>query len=115
MAFFNFTRLGLALRATSENPAGARLVGINIDRMRSLGWLLSTGLGTLAGMLMAPVTLLWPGFMFGVFLYAMAAATAGGLASPPGTVAAALIIGVAENLLGTYTPAAWLGPEMSCP
>jgi len=53
--------------------------------------------------------------MLPIFLYASAAAMLGGLTSAPGAVVGGFIIGVGENLLGTYTPAKWLGPEMKLP
>jgi len=112
---FNYTKLGLAMRATAQNPLASRLMGINVGRMLTLGWGLSAAVGGLAGMLIAPITALHPGFMLAVLLYAFAAAVLGGLNSPPGAILGGFIIGVAENLLGTYTPEEWLGPEMKLP
>jgi branched-chain amino acid transport system permease protein len=103
------------MRASAQNPLASRLMGINVGRMLTLGWGLSAAVGGLAGMLIAPITFLHPGFMLVVLLYAFAAAVLGGLNSPPGAVLGGFIIGVAENLLGTYTPESWLGPEMKLP
>jgi branched-chain amino acid transport system permease protein len=50
-----------------------------------------------------------------VLLYAFAAAVLGGLDSPPGAIVGGFLIGVVENLFGTYTPADWLGAEMKLP
>ncbi len=113
-ALFNYTRLGLAMRATAQNPTAARLMGINVGNMLTLGWALSAGLGGLAGALIAPITFLHPAFMLSVLLYAFAAAVLGGLNSVPGAVVGGFAIGVVENLLGTYTPD-WLGAEMKLP
>jgi branched-chain amino acid transport system permease protein len=113
--FFNHTKIGLAMRATAQNPEASRLMGIDVGRMLTLGWALSAAVGALAGMLIAPITFLHPGFMLGVLLFAFAAAVLGGLNSPPGAIVGGLFIGIAENLLGTYTPKEWLGPEMSLP
>jgi branched-chain amino acid transport system permease protein len=112
---FNYTKVGLAMRATAQNPVASRLMGIDVGRMLTLGWALSAAVGGLAGMLIAPITFLHPGFMLGVLLFAFAAAVLGGLNSPPGAIVGGFFIGVAENLLGTYTPKEWLGPEMSLP
>ncbi|MDT7943618.1 MAG: branched-chain amino acid ABC transporter permease [Dehalococcoidia bacterium] len=112
---FSRTKVGLAMRATAQNPLASRLMGINVGRMLTLGWALSAALGGLAGALIAPITFLHPGFMLPIFLYASAAAVLGGLTSAPGAVVGGFIIGVGENLLGTYTPAKWLGPEMKLP
>lgn len=112
---FNRTKVGLAMRATAQNPLAAQLMGISVGRMLTLGWALSAALGGLAGVFIAPITFLHPGYMLPVFLYASAAAVLGGLTSPPGAVVGGFIIGIGENLLGTYTPAKWLGPEMKLP
>lgn len=112
---FNYTKLGLAMRATAHDPLASRLMGINVGRMLTLGWALSAAIGGLAGMLIAPITFLHPAFMLGVLLYAFAAAVLGGLNSPLGAVVGGFTIGVVENLLGTYTPEQWLGPEMKLP
>ena len=112
---FNRTKLGLAMRATAQNPTASRLMGINVGRMLTLGWGLSAAVGGLAGMLIAPVTFLYPGFMLGVLLYAFAAAVLGGLDSPPGAIVGGFAVGVAENLFGAYTPDDWLGAEMKLP
>ena len=112
---FNYTKIGLAMRASAQNPLASRLMGIDVGRMLTLGWALSAAVGGLAGMLIAPITFLHPGFMLGVLLFAFAAAVLGGLNSPPGAIVGGFFIGVAENLLGTYTPKEWLGPEMSLP
>jgi branched-chain amino acid transport system permease protein len=114
-ALFNFTNFGLAMRATALNPLASRLMGINVGRMLTLGWALSAGVGALAGMLIAPITLLHPGFMQVVLLYAFAAAVLGGLNSPVGAVVGGFLIGIMENLFGTYTPEEWLGAEMKLP
>ena len=112
---FNYTKLGLGMRATAQNPLASRLMGINVGRMLTLGWALSAAVGGLAGMLIAPITFLYPSFMLGVLLFAFAAAVLGGLNSPPGAIVGGFIIGVTENLLGTYTPDQWFGPEMKLP
>jgi len=112
---FNHTKLGLGMRATAHNPAASRLMGINVGRMLMLGWGLAGAVGAVAGMLVAPITFLFPGFMLAVLLYAFAAAVFGGLDSPPGAIVGGLVVGVAENLFGTYTPGDIFGPEMKLP
>ncbi|MAM73844.1 branched-chain amino acid ABC transporter permease [uncultured Tistrella sp.] len=100
--FFRFTLLGLAMRAAARNPASARLLGIRVERMLALGWGLASVLGTVAGLLIAPVTYLEPGMMMSVLLYAFASAMLGGMNSPGGAVLGGLLFGVLENLAGTY-------------
>lgn len=112
---FTYTKVGLAMRATAQNSLASRLMGINVGRMLTLGWGLSAAIGGLAGMLIAPITFLHPGFMLPVVLFAFAAAVLGGLNSAPGAIVGGFIIGVSENLIGTYSPQEWFGPEMKLP
>ncbi|HXZ53345.1 MAG TPA: branched-chain amino acid ABC transporter permease, partial [Burkholderiales bacterium] len=100
--FFRFTPVGLAMRAAAQNPDSARLVGIRVGWMLALGWGLAALVGAVAGMLIAPVIFLEPNMMSGVLLYAFAAALLGGISSPVGAVVGGLIVGVLENLVGTY-------------
>ncbi|WP_374665885.1 branched-chain amino acid ABC transporter permease [Ramlibacter sp.] len=101
-AFLRFTKLGLAMRASAENPVSARLAGIPVSLMLSLGWGLSALIGAIGGVLVAPVVFLDPHMMGGVLIYAFAAALLGGIDNPWGAVAGGLIVGVVENLAGTY-------------
>ena len=101
-AFFRFTPLGLAMRAAAQNAASSRLVGINVGRMLMLGWGLAGAIGAVAGMMVAPVVFLDPHMMSGVLLYAFAGALIGGIDSPLGAVIGGFIVGVLENLIGTY-------------
>jgi len=99
---FRFTRLGLALRAAAQNPVSSRLVGISVGRMLMLGWGLAGAIGAVAGMMVAPVVFLDPSMMTGVLLYAFAGALIGGIDNPVGAVLGGFIVGVLENLIGTY-------------
>lgn len=99
-ALFRHTRLGLAMRATAEDPLAAQLVGIQVGRMLMLGWALSTAVGAVAGVLIAHTLNLSPAMMFNVLLFALAAAVLGGLASPGGAVLGGLVVGVAQNVVG---------------
>lgn len=103
------TRLGLYLRAASDNPESARLSGVPVDRMLMLGWGLAAAIGAVAGVLAAPLVYVQPNMMATLLLYAFAAATLGGFDSPPGALVGGVIVGVAENLAGTYI--AWIGAD----
>lgn len=102
--FFRYTPLGLAMRAAAQNPASSRLVGIRVGWMLALGWGLAAVLGAVAGMLVAPVVFLDPNMMGGILIYAFASATLGGFMSPGGAVLGGFVVGVTENLAGTYIP-----------
>lgn len=107
-AFFRYSPLGLAMRATAENPTSSRLVGVRVNRMLALGWGLAGAIGGVAGMMVAPVVFLDVHMMSGVLIYAFAAAVLGGIGSAPGAVVGGFIVGVLENLLGTYVVGAEL-------
>jgi branched-chain amino acid transport system permease protein len=106
--FFRYSPLGLQMRATAENPTSSRLVGVRVNRMLALGWGLAGAIGAVAGMMIAPVVFLDVHMMSGVLLYAFAAAVLGGIGSAPGAVVGGFIVGVLENLLGTYVVGAEL-------
>jgi len=100
--FFRFTPLGLALRATAQNPESSRLVGIRVGWMLALGWGLASAIGAVAGMMIAPVVYLDPNMMGGILLYAFAGALLGGIDKPGGAVLGGFLVGVLENLLGAF-------------
>ncbi len=108
--FFRGSRLGLAMRAAAANPESARLVGIRVGWMVALGWGLSTAIGAVAGMLIAPVVFLDPNMMVGVLIYGFAGAILGGMSSPGGAVIGGFMVGVIENLAGTFIP--YVGQEL---
>ena len=101
-AFFRFTPLGLAMRAAAQNPESGRLVGIRVGWMLALGWGLAAAVGSIAGMMVAPIVFLDPNMMGGVLLYAFAAALVGGIDSPGGAVFGGFLVGVLENVLGAF-------------
>jgi branched-chain amino acid transport system permease protein len=101
-AFFRFTPLGLAMRAAAQNPESSRLVGIRVGWMLALGWGLAAAVGSIAGMMVAPIVYLDPNMMGGVLLYAFAAALVGGIDNPGGAVLGGFVVGVLENVLGAF-------------
>jgi branched-chain amino acid transport system permease protein len=101
-AFFQFTPLGLAMRAAAQNPESARLVGVRVSWMLGIGWGLAAAIGAIAGMMVAPIVFLDPNMMGGILLYGFAAALLGGIDNPWGAVIGGFIVGVLENLLGAY-------------
>jgi branched-chain amino acid transport system permease protein len=100
--FFRFTPLGLAMRAAAQNPESSRLVGIRVGWMLALGWGLAAAVGSVAGMMVAPIVYLDPNMMGGVLLYAFAAALVGGIDNPWGAVIGGFVVGVLENVLGAF-------------
>jgi branched-chain amino acid transport system permease protein len=100
--FFEHTRLGIGMRAASLNRRAAQLMGVNVGRISMSAWGLASGIGVVAGMLVAPVTFLDFEMMVIVLLKAFAGAILGGFNSLPGAVIGCLVIGVVENLFSAY-------------
>jgi len=103
--FFEHTRPGLGSRAAAAAPAQSRQVGLPVQRMYLLGWGVAALIGALAGVTVAPELGLSPDMMLSTMIYAFAAATLGGFNSLVGAVVGGLVVGVGENLAGTYIPA----------
>lgn len=97
-----FTMAGIAIRATSQNPRAARLMGVPVPKVYSLTWGMSAVLGAVAGILIAPTTFLSPSMMAEVQIKAFTAAVLGGFSSLPGAVVGGLLLGVLENLVAGY-------------
>ncbi len=108
--FFRYTTLGLAMRAAAQNPASSRLCGVRVGWMLAIGWGLAALVGAVAGMMVAPIVFLDPNMMSGILIYAFASATLGGFTSPGGAVVGGLLVGVIENLVGTYVR--FIGTEL---
>ena len=99
--FFRYSRLGVAMKATQQNQVAARLMGIRTKRILMITWGISSLVGCLAGLLIAPTTM-QPYMMWDPMLKGFAAAVLGGMTSLPGSVFGAYIIGLIENLFGGY-------------
>jgi branched-chain amino acid transport system permease protein len=102
-ALFQFTKVGLAMRAAALRPAAAALVGVRVNVMLAIGWGLAAVLGAVAGLMAEPTQfVLQPILTQPILLLAFAAAVLGGLESPAGAVIGGLAIGVFLNLVGQY-------------
>ena len=97
--FFGWTRIGKALRATSQNPRAAALIGIPVKSMRMIAWGLAASLAGIAGILLSPKLLMTPD-MGNVVMLAFAAAIIGGFSSLVGCVVGGVILGVVQNFIG---------------
>jgi len=105
--FFRFTSLGKQMRATQQNLTGARIVGIDTGRVFSLTWSLAAAVGAAAGILAAPISLLYIDMGTGLLLKGFAAAVLGGFESVPGAVVGGFIVGIVEMLFGGYLSTAF--------
>lgn len=95
--FFQRTRWGVAMQATSEDPLAAQLMGIPVKRVYRLVWIFSALVATVGGILLAPRTLLDTNMGF-LGLKAFPAAILGGFGSIPGAVAGGVLLGVIETI-----------------
>jgi branched-chain amino acid transport system permease protein len=101
--FFTYTKVGVAMQATSQNQLAAYYMGIPVKRMFSLIWAISAGVAAVAGVLLAPVSLIDVNLGF-IGLKAFAAAVLGGFGSILGALIGGLTIGLIEMFAGTYLP-----------
>ncbi|HEY1674587.1 MAG TPA: branched-chain amino acid ABC transporter permease [Streptosporangiaceae bacterium] len=99
---FRYTSIGLRLRATAFAPAVARLLGVRIGRVLTLGWALAGLFGALAGVLVTSSTFLYPNSMDSIFVLGFTAAVIGGLESPVGAVVGGIVLGVVLSYAGGY-------------
>ena len=99
---FRYTTAGLRMRAAAFNATIARLSGIRVARVLTVGWALAGLLGALAGVLVSPSTFLYPNSMDAIFVLGFTAAVIGGLDSPVGAVVGGLLLGVGLSYVGGY-------------
>ena len=103
----SYTRTGRAMRAVSENPDLARVVGIDVVQVIRVTWFIGGGLACAAGVLLGLVVQIRPGMGFDLLLPMFAAAILGGIGSVPGALAGGLIIGLAEAIAVQVVGAEW--------
>jgi len=107
MLFFQRTTVGLAMRGVASNPMAAAVVGLTVQRLRTLSFALAGFLGGLAGVLVTPITTLRydVGVLLG--LKGFAAAILGGFGSFPGAIVGGVALGLLESLGAAYVSSAW--------
>ena len=99
---FRFTDLGLKMRASAFEQEVAKLLGVRVSRMLTLGWALAAVVGSLAGLLIAGGSLVHPGYMDSIVVFGFVAAVLGGLDSPGGAVVGGLLMGVGLSFVSGY-------------
>ncbi len=100
---FRFSKVGIAMRATSQNQLAAHYMGIPVKRINSLVWSMAAALACLAGILLAPITFIHVNMGF-IGLKALPAAVVGGFTSLPWAILGGIIIGLVEAFSGFYLP-----------
>ena len=101
-ALFRFTDIGLKMRASAFNQEVAKLLGVRVGLMLTLGWALAAVVGSLSGLLIAGGSLVHPSYMDPVVVYGFVAAVLGGLDSPIGAVVGGLMLGLSLSLVSGY-------------
>ena len=102
-ALFKYSKLGIAMQASSQNQLAAYYMGIPVKRLNGLVWGLAAAVAAVAGLLLAPITFVHANMGF-IGLKAFPAAVVGGFGSLPGAIVGGLIIGIVESLSGFYLP-----------
>ena len=105
---FNVTRAGRLLQAVFQSQRGAALVGLNVNAVHRLMWGAGAALAALGGVLLAPITLLYPDMGVWVLVRGFAAMTLGGFGTLHGAVVGGLALGVIELVLGAYVSTAFI-------
>ena len=100
--FFKYTKVGIAMKATQQNMIAARINGIRANRILSLTWGMSSFIGAVAGMMLAPIATLDPNLMMDPLLKGFAAAVLGGMTTLVGSAIGGYLLGIIETLFGGY-------------
>ena len=107
LLFLTRTVAGSAIRATAQNPDGALLVGIDTSRVAMATFAISAALAAFAGVLIAPISLVYPAMGAMITLKAFAIVVLGGMGSVPGALIGGYLLALAESLGGTYLSATY--------
>jgi len=100
---FRYSRVGIAMQASSQNQLAAYYMGIPVQKLNGLVWALAAAVAAIAGLLLAPITFVHANMGF-IGLKAFPAAVVGGFGSLPGAIVGGVIIGVGESLSGFWLP-----------
>ena len=113
LAFFKYSRMGLAMRAAAVDQEVALIQGVSVGAVFSVSWAIAAVLAMFAGLFMSPDTGALTASMYPLALKALPVVVIGGLDSIGGTLLAALLVGIVESLTNTYQPQidqlAWMG------
>lgn len=109
---FQRTDLGLSLRAAAFQPEIARLAGIRVGPIRTIGWVFAGVAGAIAGVLVTPTTILSPNSLDLLLVFGFVAAVIGGLESLPGAVVGGLVLGLGVSFVLNYVGTSLVFPSI---
>jgi branched-chain amino acid transport system permease protein len=109
---FQRTDLGLSLRAAAFQPEIARLAGIRVGPIRTIGWVFAGVAGAIAGVLVTPTTILSPNSLDLFLVFGFVAAVIGGLESLPGAVIGGLVLGLGVSIVLNYVGTSLVFPSI---
>ncbi len=109
--FFSKTRIGMAIRAVSENHVGASIIGINVDKIYTVSFAIGIALAGLSGILLAPQVYISTEAGGDALLKAVIIVILGGLGSVKGSMYAAFILGLIESAISMYVGMFWVLPS----
>jgi branched-chain amino acid transport system permease protein len=101
-ALFRGTVVGLKMRASAFRPEIARMLGVRVGRMLTLGWALAALVGSLAGVLVAPSVFVGPNQFDPILIFGFTAAVLGGLDSPVGATVGGVVLGLVLSYVSGY-------------
>ena len=107
MFMIKFTKLGRAIRATSQEPQSALMMGINIKMIYLVTYVISGALAAVAGVMLAPIYSVNPWMGNAVQLKGLVVCILGGLGYLEGSILAGILVGTAEGLGVIFVGSAW--------
>ena len=99
---FQRTSVGLRMRASAFAPEVARMLGVRVSQMFTLGWALAALVGSLAGVLIAPSVFVGPNNFDPILIFGFTAAVLGGLDNPVGAAVGGILLGLALSYVSGY-------------
>ena len=111
-AFFRYTHLGVAIRSVADDRDVSRLLGINVNVVSAVSWVLGAVLAGIAGILLSPLISLDLEVLTGLIVFGFVASLLGGFRSLPGTLLGGIVLGVIEQVIisSPLKSVTWLPP-----
>ena len=99
-----YTKIGIASRACAQDVIGAKVVGINTDRIDMIAWSAGIAIAVIVGFLVAPKESVQPNMLLNLLIFGLVACVLGGFGSPFGAIAGGLVLGILEKVATVFVP-----------